>query len=107
MVKIVNIFKAAGLWVGTIFLLYGTKEVPKGFAGSYGRRETALAVSRSAEQGGVKYGGTRVTSRLYSQMSPSTGGKGMSPGGLHSAMALSTGGAGMGTTSFSTGQRLN
>ena len=35
MVKIVNIFKAAGLWVGTVFLLYGNKPVASSAARSY------------------------------------------------------------------------
>ena len=36
MVKIVNLFKAAGLWVGTIFLLYGTQDVDRTVAQAYG-----------------------------------------------------------------------
>ena len=65
MVKIVNIFKAAGLWVGTIFLLYGTQSVDKTVAQSY-RGYGAYAPSRSE-------GGARTTSRMYSQMAPSVG----------------------------------
>ena len=65
MVKIVNLFKAAGVWVGTIFLLYGTQSVDKTVAQSY-QGYGALAVSRSEGHG-------RETSRIYEQMSPSTG----------------------------------
>ena len=57
MVKVVNIFKAAGLWVGTIFLLYGTKNVDSTVATAwYYGGGTALAPSRSPEQGGKIYG---------------------------------------------------
>ena len=57
MVKVVNIFKAAGLWVGTIFLLYGTKNVDSTVASAYYYGGgTALAPSRSPEQGGKIYG---------------------------------------------------
>ena len=47
MVKIVNIFKAAGLWVGTIFLLYGNKPVSSSAARSY-TGYGALAPSRDS-----------------------------------------------------------
>ena len=44
MVKIVNIFKAAGLWVGTVFLLYGNRGVASTAARSYqGRGGLGLA----------------------------------------------------------------
>ena len=73
MVKIVNVFKAAGLWVGTIFLLYGTQSVDKtvaqaykGYGSTYSTGYGALAVSRSEGHG-------RETSRMYSQMAPSVG----------------------------------
>ena len=64
MVKVVNIFKAAGLWVGTIFLLYGVDDVERQVATQYyGGFGTALAPSRSAEAGEVIYGkSTRDTS---------------------------------------------
>ena len=64
MVKVVNIFKAAGLWVGTIFLLYGAGDVERQVATAfYGAGSTALAPSRSAEAGEVTYGkSTRDTS---------------------------------------------
>ena len=65
MVKIVNIFKAAGVWVGTIFLLYGTQSVDKTVAQAY-KGYGAFAVSRSEGHG-------RETSRMYSQMAPSVG----------------------------------
>ena len=52
MVKIVNIFKAAGLWVGTIFLLYGNKPVATSAALGY-TGYGALAPSRS-EGGGER-----------------------------------------------------
>lgn len=59
MVKVVNIFKAAGVWVGAIFLLYGNREVSSTVARAYySGGGTALAPSRSAEQGSVQYGGT-------------------------------------------------
>ena len=48
MVRIVNIFKAAGLWVGTIFLLYGNQEVSSRAALSY-TGYGALAPTRSPE----------------------------------------------------------
>jgi len=51
MVKIVNIFKAAGLWVGTIFLLYGNKPVSSSAALGY-TGYGALAPSRSPMGGG-------------------------------------------------------
>ena len=58
MVKIVNIFKAAGLWVGTIFLLYGTQSVDKtvaqayqGYGMQYSKGYGALAPTRSPETG--------------------------------------------------------
>ena len=58
MVKVVNIFKAAGLWVGTIFLLYGADDVERQVATQYySGFGTALAPSRSAESGAVTYGG--------------------------------------------------
>ena len=46
MVKIANIFKAAGVWVGTIFLLYGTQSVDKTVAQAY-KGYGALAPTRS------------------------------------------------------------
>ena len=54
MVKVVNLFKAAGLWVGTIFLLYGVDDVEHQYTKDWGAR--GAAVSRSPEQGGVLYG---------------------------------------------------
>ena len=54
MVKVVNIFKAAGLWVGTIFLLYGRTNVETAYTRDWGYR--SAAVSRSPEQGGKTYG---------------------------------------------------
>ena len=54
MVKVVNIFKAAGLWVGTIFLLYGMDDVEVAYTKDWGHR--AAAVSRSPEGGKVIYG---------------------------------------------------
>ena len=61
MVKVVNIFKAAGLWVGTIFLLYGMDDVESAYTKDWGTR--AAAVSRSPEGGKVLYGqATRGTS---------------------------------------------
>ena len=54
MVKVVNIFKAAGLWVGTIFLLYGTTNVESAYVLDWGKR--SAAVSRSPEGGKVIYG---------------------------------------------------
>ena len=55
MVRIVNIFKAAGVWVGAIFLLYGNKEVSTQTALLYSGERYALAPSRSPEsQGGVQ-----------------------------------------------------
>ena len=53
MVKIVNIFKAAGLWVGTIFLLYGNKPVTTSAALGY-TGYGALARSRSEGHGGER-----------------------------------------------------
>ena len=100
MVKIVNIFKAAGLWVGTIFLLYGTQSVDKTVAQSY-QGYGALAVSRSE-------GGGRETSRLYSQMDPSVGVGGDTGDYMRGASGqqFSVGGSPMlsGTRSFSVGQ---
>ena len=67
MVKVVNIFKAAGLWVGTIFLLYGATDVERQVATQYyGGFGTALAPSRSAEAGTVIYG-KETGSRSLSQ----------------------------------------
>ena len=67
MVKVVNIFKAAGLWVGTIFLLYGATDVERQVATQYySGFGTALAPSRSAEAGEAKYGELR-SSRSLSQ----------------------------------------
>ena len=66
MVKIVNIFKAAGLWVGTIFLLYGNKPVASSAALGYTGRY-ALAPSRS-ELGHE----TRSTSYLGGEQATST-----------------------------------
>ena len=54
MVKVVNIFKAAGLWVGTIFLLYGMDDVEVAYTKDWGKR--SAAVSRSPEGGKVIYG---------------------------------------------------
>ena len=54
MVKVVNIFKAAGLWVGTIFLLYGRTNVETAYTRDWGYR--SAAVSRSPEGGQVVYG---------------------------------------------------
>ena len=54
MVKVVNIFKAAGLWVGTIFLLYDMDDVEVAYTKDWGPR--AAAVSRSPEGGKVIYG---------------------------------------------------
>ena len=54
MVKVVNIFKAAGLWVGTIFLLYGMDDVEVAYTKDWGPR--SAAVSRSPEGGKVIYG---------------------------------------------------
>ena len=59
MVKIVNIMKAASVWVAAIFMLYGNRDV-ESTARRTGRFQSALAVSRSPEGGakGVKvYGG--------------------------------------------------
>ena len=59
MVKIVNIMKAASVWVAAIFMLYGNRDVERS-ASRTGRFQSALAVSRSPEGGGkgVKvYGG--------------------------------------------------
>ena len=59
MVKIVNIMKAASVWVAAIFMLYGNRDV-ESTARRTGRFQGALAVSRSPEGGakGVKvYGG--------------------------------------------------
>ena len=59
MVKIVNIMKAASVWVAAIFMLYGNRDVERS-ARRTGRFQGALAVSRSPEGGakGVKvYGG--------------------------------------------------
>jgi len=78
MVKVVNIFKAAGLWVGAIFLLYGADDVERQVATQYyGGFGTALAPSRSAEGGARKYGGKASVSREFElteqQLSPSVG----------------------------------
>ena len=55
MVRIVNIFKAAGVWVGAIFLLYGNQEVSSQTAMIYTGDREALAPTRSPEsQGGVQ-----------------------------------------------------
>ena len=98
MVKIVNVFKAAGLWVGTIFLLYGTQSVDKTVAQAY-KGYGALAVSRSE--------GGRETSRIYEHMSPSVGFGGDTGDYLRGASGqrFSTGGSPMlsGTRSFSVG----
>ena len=57
-----NIFKAAGVWVGAIFLLYGNQEVSTQTALLYSGVRYALAPSRSPEsKGGVQ--GVRHTSR--------------------------------------------
>ena len=50
-----NIFKAAGVWVGAIFLLYGNKEVSTQTALLYSGERYALAPTRSPEsKGGVQ-----------------------------------------------------
>ena len=106
MVKIVNVFKAAGLWVGTIFLLYGTQSVDKtvaqaykGYGSTYSTGYGALAVSRSE--------GGRDKSRIYEHMSPSVGFGGDTGDYLRGASGqrFSTGGSPMlsGTRSFSVG----
>ena len=59
MVKVANIFKAAGLWVGTIFLLYGADSVEHQVATAYYPGGGSLAVSRSPESGKVIYGSER------------------------------------------------
>ena len=68
MVKIVNIFKAAGLWVGTIFLLYGNKPVATSAALGY-KGYGALAPSRSElghETRSTSYlGGERETATQF------------------------------------------
>ena len=46
MVKVVNIFKAAGLWVGTIFLLYGRTNVETAYTRDWGYRSAAVKVGR-------------------------------------------------------------
>ena len=100
MVKIVNIFKAAGVWVGTIFLLYGTQSVDKTVAQAY-KGYGALAVSRSGDIGMPGH------SRVYEQMSPSVGFGGDPADYLREASGqrFSTGGSPMlsGTRSFSVG----
>ena len=99
MVKIVNVFKAAGLWVGTIFLLYGTQSVDKTVAQAY-KGYGALAVSRSEGYG-------RETSRIYEHMSPSVGFGGDTGDYMRSASGqqFSTGGSPLlsGSRSFSVG----
>ena len=62
MVKVVNIFKAAGLWVGTIFLLYGRTNVESAYIQDWGHR--SAAVSRSPEGGKAIYG-TDVRDRSF------------------------------------------
>ena len=65
MVKVVNIFKAAGLWVGTIFLLYGRESVDRQVAMAYYTGYgTALAPSREPE-GGKKIYGRDVRDRSF------------------------------------------
>ena len=96
MVKVVNIFKAAGLWVGTIFLLYGATDVERQVATQYyGGFGTALAPSRSAEGGKRKYGGQASVSREFElaelQLSPSVGAHMIQGSGLtQSRMSRST-----------------
>ena len=75
MVKIVNIFKAAGLWVGTIFLLYGNKPVAtsaalihSGYGKTYRKGYGALAVSRSE----LAHETHRSTSYLGGELATST-----------------------------------
>ena len=68
MVKIVNIFKAAGLWVGTIFLLYGNRSVASSTARGY-EGHSAYAPSRSVEVGG-KYVASRSLTGPPTYMSP-------------------------------------
>ena len=102
MVKIVNIFKAAGLWVGTIFLLYGNRSVASSAALSYQGRG-ALAVSRSE--------GVRGKSRIYADMSPSVGFGGdpesylRSASGLQFSVGHSRSGGSSLSQSFSVGQQ--
>ena len=68
MVKIVNIFKAAGVWVGAIFLLYGNREVASTVARAhYGGFGTALAPTRSPERGEVVYGQEHAGSLSFSR----------------------------------------
>ena len=61
MVKIVNLFKAAGVWVGTIFLLYGTQDVDRtvaqaygGYGGTYKKGRGGLAPTRSVYQSEIR-----------------------------------------------------
>ena len=68
MVKIVNIFKAAGLWVGTVFLLYGNRSVASSTARGY-EGHSAYAPSRSVEVGG-KYVASRSLTGPPTYMSP-------------------------------------
>ena len=89
MVKIVNIFKAAGVWFATIWALYGNKDVK---TASVPRWSQALAVSRSPEGGEQTYGMERVSlSHGGAQM-------GRTPSPVHRG--------GGGTVSYSTGQSL-
>ena len=100
MIKIVNLFKAVGVWFGTIFLLYGTQSVDKTVAQSYIGRGS-LAVSRSEDIGMPGH------SRVYEGMSPSTGFGGDPADYLRGASGqrFSTGGTPSPTDlSFSVGQ---
>ena len=72
MVKIVNIMKAASIWVAAIFMLYGNRDVERTARRTGGR--FALAVSRSPEGGakGVKvYGGKEFHQEMEFGRSPS------------------------------------
>ena len=51
MVQMANIFKAAGVWVGAIFLLYGNQEVSSQTALIYTGAREALAPTRSPVPG--------------------------------------------------------
>ena len=73
MVKIVNLFKAAGLWVGTIFLLYGTQDVDRTVAQSYGGYGRTYSTGYGGQAPTRSEGGGRGHSRMYSQMAPSVG----------------------------------
>ena len=89
MVKIVNIFKAAGLWVGTIFLLYGNKPVATSAALGY-KGYGALAPSRSElahETRSTSYlGGEQATSTQFPIGGFKQGGGSVSRGASISAL---------------------